>query len=118
VGNDAPGKAKAVIKGIGQYSGSITKTFTIFMKNPTGVTATAIDPNTIHVEFDAVPGATKYQILVGSKVKATITEGTSCDITGLKKNTTYTIKVKAVYVSGTYTQNTTSAAVKVKTPSA
>lgn len=59
IGNNAPGKASVVIKGIGKYAGTITKTFNIFMVKPM-VMAFATGKNSIYVEFAPIPGATEY----------------------------------------------------------
>lgn len=113
--NDGPGKGKVVITGWGAYSGTITKTFTIKPAEPTNVTATALSKSKIEVSFDAVPGATSYWVYVNGSRKAKITD-TTCEISGLSKNKTYRITVKAVAtVDGTnYTSDHTEA-VKVTT---
>lgn len=113
--NDGPGKAKVVIYGIGIYTGTITKTFTIKPAEPANVTATALSKSKIEVSFDAVDGATSYWVYVNGYRKAKITD-TTCTISGLSKNRTYKITVKAVAtVDGTnYTSDYTEV-VKVKT---
>ena len=100
VANDAPGKMSVIIRGIGVYTGTITKTITVSPAKVTGVTATATGAKTIHVEFDEVAGATQYWVYVNGTKKATVTE-TSCDIAGLYKNKTYKVTVKAVTKVGT-----------------
>ena len=115
--NFGSGKAKVIIQGIGVYTGTITKTFTINPGKADNVTATAVSSTSIEVSFDAAPGATSYWVYVNGSRKAKITD-TTCVITGLKKNKTYKITVKAVAtVDGTnYTSDYTDA-VSCKTPS-
>lgn len=113
--NDAPGKAKVVITGWGAYSGTITKTFTIKPAEPTNVTGTALSKSKIEVSFDAVDGATSYWVYVNGYRKAKITD-TTCVISGLSKNRTYKITVKAVTtVDGTNYTSAATEAIKVKT---
>ncbi len=113
--NDAPGKATVVITGWGVYSGTITKTFTIKPAEPTNVTATALSKSKIEVSFDEVEGATSYWVYVNGYRKAKI-EDTTCVISGLSKNRTYKITVKAVTtVDGTNYTSAATEAIKVKT---
>ena len=108
--NVGPGKAKVIIRGIGGYTGTITKTFTIAPPKVENVTAVAASNTSIEVSFDAAPGATSYWVYVNGERKAKITD-TSCVISGLKKGKTYKITVKAVAtVDGTsYTSDYTDA---------
>ena len=82
--NVNPGTATVIITGVGVYTGTIHKTFTIYepLKTPgvvTGLTLTA-KGNQITAMWDAVEGATNYFV--------TNTETGSVDVTG----TSYTFK--------------------------
>ena len=92
--NTEIGTAKVVFTGIGKYSGSITKTFTILPGKVTGVTWEAPDPTSLRISFDPVPGAIHYLVYVNGRMKASVTEP-QCLLTGLKTGTTYKITVKA-----------------------
>ena len=115
--NVGPGKAKVIIQGIGSYAGTITKTVAINPPKVSNVTATAVSKTSIEVSFDAAPSATSYWVYVNGSRKAKITD-TTCVITGLKKNKTYKITVKAVATvdSTNYTSDYTDA-VSCRTPS-
>lgn len=113
--NAGPGKAKVIIQGIGGYTGTITKTFTINPPKVENVTAVAASNTSIKVSFDAAPGATSYWVYVNGEREAKITD-TTCVIKGLKKNKTYKITVKAVaIVDGENYTSAATDAVKVKT---
>ena len=92
--NVSIGKASVIFTGIGKYSGTITKTFTITPGKVTGVACKVSGPTSLLITFDAMPGAEFYKVYVGGKLKATVT-APQCSLTGLKAGTTYKITVKA-----------------------
>ena len=111
--NAGPGKAKVIIRGIGGYTGTITKTFTINPGQVTGVTATNMSKTTIQVSYDPVPGATQYWVYVGGERKVK-TVDTTCIVSGLKNGKAYKITVKAVAaVDGTNYSGALSETVKI-----
>lgn len=115
--NDAPGKATVRIHGAwgSDYTGTLTKTFTIKPAKVENVSAIALSKSSIQVDFDAVDGATSYWVYVNGYRKAKITD-TSCVIKNLSRNRTYSVTVKAVTtVSGTNYTGATSDTFKVKT---
>lgn len=94
--NTKVGTATVLITGIGKYSGTITKTFTIRPEKVTNVSVSATTKTSIKVQFDRVSSADKYYVYVDGKyVGCTVTKN-YYTIKNLKANTTYKITIKAV----------------------
>ena len=97
------------IKGKGNYTGTITKTFTIKPKTATLKTATSPKTKQLKATWAKDTTATGYQIQYstnskfksGNKTK-TITKNktTSATLTGLTKGKTYYVKVRAYKTVG------------------
>lgn len=102
--NKAVGTATITIKGKGNYSGTVTKTFKIIPKNVTVKSVTSPKTKQLKVTWTADKTITGYQIQYstsstfksGNKTK-TITKNTttSATLTGLTKGKTYYVRIRA-----------------------
>ncbi|MFT3950715.1 MAG: leucine-rich repeat domain-containing protein [Oscillospiraceae bacterium] len=102
--NKAVGKATVTIKGKGNYSGTITKTFKINPKKPTLSSVTA-GAKKATVKFTKVTGVTGYEIYratskTGTYTKVKTTTSTSYTNTGLTQGKTYYYKIRAYQTVG------------------
>ena len=95
------GKATITINGVGNYRGTINKTFYIVPKKVTGIAKTTQTSTSITLKWSKVTGASGYDIYKynGSKKKyelvATQRSGTTYKVSGLKTGTTYLFRIKA-----------------------
>lgn len=119
--NKKIGKATVTIKGKGNYTGTIKKTFKIVPGKSKIKKAVNVKGNKVKVQFSSVKGANSYKVsyrIKGAKKWKTVTtKKTTVVLSKLKKNKTYQIKVTASAKSGktTYTGSDSSIkSVKVK----
>lgn len=119
--NKKIGKATVTIKGKGNYTGTIKKSFKIVPGKSKIKKAVSVKGNKVKVQFSKVKGAKNYKVsyrIKGAKKwKAVTTKKTTVVLSKLKKNKTYQIKVTASAKSGktTYTGSASSIkSVKVK----
>ncbi|MDE6251248.1 MAG: hypothetical protein K2M78_01215 [Lachnospiraceae bacterium] len=119
--NKKIGKATVTIKGKGNYSGSVNKTFKIVPGKASIKKAVNVKGNKVKVTIKGVKGATSYKVsyrVKGAKKWSTVTsKKTTVVLSKLKKNKTYQIKVAATAKSGktTYTgAESSTKSVKVK----
>lgn len=96
--NKATGKATVKITGKGNYTGSITKTFYIVPKSPTGLKVTSGKKNAT-IKYNQSVGASGYQIAYSTSkttgFKYVSSTSLSKVIGNLSSNKTYYIKVRA-----------------------
>ena len=99
--NKAVGKATVTIKGKGNYTGTISKTFKINPKKTTLKTATSPKTKQLKVTYSKVSGVTGYQTVYSTSSKFTkattktaSSKSTSKTISGLTKGKTYYVKVR------------------------
>lgn len=91
VDNTAVGTAKAVVRGVGNYSGETFAEFKILFKTP--VLSTSTEYNKVNLTWTKVPGVDGYEILrsqskdTGYKVLTTITSAEICSY--IDKNVTF-----------------------------
>ena len=101
------GTATATITGIGNYNGTITKSFVITLIAPTNVKVSNVaSSGKPKVTWNAVEGADKYEVWratssTGTYTKMYTTANTSYTNTGAEVGKTYYYKVKAVYGEST-----------------
>lgn len=119
--NKKIGKATVTIKGKGNYTSSVKKTYKIVPGKASIKKATNVKGNKIKVTIGGVKGATSYKVSYrakgAKKWSTTTSKKTTVVLSKLKKNKTYQIKVTAVAKSGktTYTGADSSIkSVKVK----
>ena len=120
--NKAVGKATVTIKGKGNYTGSISKTFKINPKKTTLKTATSPKTKQLKVTYSKVSGVTGYQTVYSTSSKFTkattktaSSKSTSKTISGLTKGKTYYVKVRTYKtVKGTKYYSGYSAVKKIK----
>ncbi len=120
--NKAVGKATVTIKGKGNYTGTISKTFKINPKKTTLKTATSPKTKKLKVTYSKVSGVTGYQTVYSTSSKFTkattktaSSKSTSKTISGLTKGKTYYVKVRTYKtVNGTKYYSGYSAVKKVK----
>ena len=96
--NKKMGKASVVIKGMGNYTGSITKYFCIVPKKVTGLKVTKKAKSGGTISYKKQNGAKGYQIQVykgSKKVRTVNSTKTTVIIKGLKKNNAYKVRVRA-----------------------
>ena len=99
--NKAVGKATVTIKGKGNYTGTISKTFKINPKKTTLKTATSPKTKQLKVTYSKLSGVTGYQTVYSTSSKFTkattktaSSKSTSKTISGLTKGKTYYVKVR------------------------
>lgn len=113
------GAVNYVITASGATSGNATTTLTLSvlaqLAAPSGVTATAGDAS-VTVSWNAVSGATSYQVAVEPAAGACAITGTTANCTGLTNGTKYAFRVTAVNQAGASTLSTLSAQVTPKPP--
>lgn len=85
--NTYVGTASVTIRFLGNYSGTITKTFKVLPKNVTGIKLTKRTTSSISVSWSKVSGATGYKIYKYDTAKkkyvlSTTTSKTSCTVSG------------------------------------
>lgn len=95
------GKGKVVIKGIGNYAGTLTKYFNITIGKVKSLKTAARTKSSIKLSWGSVKGASYYQVYqYNSKTKKYVYVGKTTARTfvrkGLSKRTTYYYKVRAV----------------------
>ncbi|MBQ8134655.1 MAG: type I pullulanase [Clostridia bacterium] len=122
--NKKPGKATVKITGKGNYSGTITKTFTIKPKKATLKTATSPKTKKLKVTWTKDTTVTGYQIQYstsstfksGNKTKLiTKNSTTSATLSGLTKGKTYYVRIREYKtINGTKSFGAYSAKKKVK----
>lgn len=122
--NKAIGTAKVTIKGKGNYTGTITKTFKIVPKTPTLKTVTSPKTKQLKATWTKDKTVTGYQIQYSTSSKFTSgnktntiskNSTTSATITKLTKGKTYYVRVRAYKtVSGQKVYGAYSTAKKVK----
>ena len=120
--NKAVGTATVTIKGKGNYTGSISKTFKINPKKTTLKTATSPKTKQLKVTYSKVSGVTGYQTVYSTSSKFTkattktaSSKSTSKTISGLTKGKTYYVKVRTYKtVNGTKYYSGYSAVKKIK----
>ena len=100
------GKATLTVKGKGNYTGSVAKSFKINPAAPTSLKATATT-NSVTLTWKKGAGATAYQVFMvdpstGKAVKKATTTGTTATIKSLEPGTLYTFKVRAYAKNSTY----------------
>ena len=98
--NKNPGKATVEIKGIGNYTGSITKSFTIEIKKVTGLKTKTQTTTSITLSWTKVQAVSGYEIqrYDSSKKKwqsVATTSKTTYTVKKQKQGTTYKYRVKA-----------------------
>ncbi len=76
---------------------------------PTGLTATAVSSTQINLSWNAVPGATSYQVLRGGTLVGS-PSGTTFNNTGLTPLTTYSYTVRAVNAAGNSAESSAASA--------
>lgn len=96
VNNVEVGKATVIVKGIGKYTGTITKTFKIRPAKVTNVQVTNITESSMKVTFNRDDISDKYYIYVNGTYKGCTVTKDYYTIKGLKSSTSYKITVKAV----------------------
>ncbi|MDO4306692.1 MAG: hypothetical protein Q4C77_07645 [Eubacteriales bacterium] len=118
------GKAAITIKGIGNYTGTIKKYFTIKLGSPKVKSAVSSGYNAVKVTWNKVPGAKTYSLyykggsikkwkLVETGITGTSTRHVSGKKFPLTTGTTYTYTVKAVKGSAVSTYGSSTKSVKV-----
>lgn len=135
--NTEVGKATITVRGIGNYSGTLTKFFNIkSAETTTPVTPANDDDDEVDVDKPAITNINKpakkkikikvrksnvsgYQVVcsaTGCTTKTTTSSATTLTVTGLKSKTTYTVKVRAFVTtsSGKTYSSWTTKKVKVK----
>ena len=120
--NKAVGKATVTIKGKGNYTGSISKTFKINPKKTTLKSAASPKTKQLKVTYSKVSGVTGYQTVYSKSSKFTkattktaSSKNTSKTISGLTKGKTYYVKVRTYKtVNGTKYYSGYSAVKKIK----
>ncbi|MBR1752189.1 MAG: hypothetical protein IJ740_15210 [Ruminococcus sp.] len=124
--NTKVGKATVTIKGKGNYTGTVTKTFKINPKATSVSKLTSPKTKQLKVTYKKVSGVTGYQVTYSTSKKFTKATTKTATVKGaaklsktvksLKKGKTYYVKVRSYKtVSGTKYYSTYSAVKKVKT---
>ena len=99
--NKNVGTATVTIKGKGNYTGTITKTFKINPAKPTISKATSPKKGKVKVTYKKAAGAAGYQIVLAKNKKFTsgkkvvTAKGASKTVKGLTKGKTYFVKVRS-----------------------
>ena len=99
--NKNVGTATVTIKGKGNYTGTITKTFRINPAKPTISKATSPKKGKVKVTYKKAAGAAGYQIVLAKNKKFTsgkkvvTAKGASKTVKGLTKGKTYFVKVRS-----------------------
>ena len=121
--NKKVGTAKLTIKGMGGYTGSLTKTFTIIPARTKNVKVSNLSGKKAKVTWSKVTGAKGYVIYMSTKKNGTYTQvgkvasGSKLTYTKTKltKNKTYYYKVRAyASINGKIKYGSYSSAVSVK----
>lgn len=96
------GQGTIIIKGKGNFSGTVNQYFKILPKQTTGVKTTASTANSVTLKWNKQNYVTGYQIVkydpnkkVYVQVKRVSANTTSCTVTGLNASTAYHFKVRA-----------------------
>lgn len=93
--NTSIGTGVAVIKGIGNYSGSIKNTFHIVSAPITGLKATAVNTSTVKLSWTKKSNITGYQVYTKNSRKRIVqTKKNSLTVKNLKAGKSYTYKVR------------------------
>lgn len=112
------GTATITIKGKGSYSGTLKKTFKIYLSKPNIKSVKKSGSSDIKVTWAKTKGASGYEVykLTGKTwKKISDTKSTSFTDKGLKKNTTYQYKIRAYQtVKGKKVYSSFSAVKKIK----
>ena len=112
------GTATITIKGKGSYSGTLKKTFKIYLSKPNIKSVKKSGSSDIKVTWAKTKGASGYEVykLTGKTwKKVSDTKSTSFTDKGLKKNTTYQYKIRAYQtVKGKKVYSSFSAVKKIK----
>lgn len=112
------GTATITIKGKGSYSGTLKKTFKIYLPKPNIKSVKKSGSSDIKVTWAKTKGASGYEVykLTGKTwKKISDTKSTSFTDKGLKKNTTYQYKIRAYQtVKGKKVYSSFSAVKKIK----
>lgn len=100
--NKGVGTASLIIKGKGNYKGTITKTFKIVPKTVKGLKATSATSTSISLKWNKVSDVKGYYVYKynsanksWTRIKTVSGTKRSCKITGLKPGKTYKFAVKA-----------------------
>lgn len=110
------GTGTVTIKGIGKYTGTITKTFTIRPPKPTNLAVVNTTTTTVKVSFERNEVADKYYIYVDGKYVGCAATVDYYTIKNLKTGTAYDVTVKAVsVVNGKNIYSTSSSVLEVTT---
>jgi len=118
--NKNPGKAKVVIKGIGNYEGTVTKYFKIVPKAPTTLNVTLTGHDDIKVSWSKATGASGYYVYYrtesASKFSSKVVTGTSTTFSNMADSTKYIVKiVPYVLIDGAKVSSTVYSAKSIKT---
>lgn len=110
------GKATVVITGIGNYTGTMSKTFRIRPEAPTGVSVASATKTTVKVTFNRDDTADKYYIYLDGEYVGCALTVNYFTIKNLQADTSYAVTVKAVkVVDGTNYYSAASSAVTATT---
>ncbi len=96
--NKKMGKASVVMKGMGNYTGSVTKYFYVVPKKVTGLKVTQKTKSSGTITYKKQSGVKGYQIELykgSKKVRTVNSTKTTVKIKTLKKNTLYKVRVRA-----------------------
>ncbi|MCD7830537.1 MAG: S8 family serine peptidase, partial [Clostridiales bacterium] len=112
------GTATVTITGTGNYSGTVTKTFSISALSTPSLTGISNTASGVKVTWKAVTGAAKYRVFrktgSGSWTKIADTTSTSYTDTTVKSGTKYTYTVRCVNSAGTsYTSSYNSTGLSI-----
>ena len=120
--NSAVGTASVTVNGIGNYSGSVKKSFSIKLANVSGITSSSADETSVSLKWNKVTGATGYRVYIvdtktGKLTKKGDVKKTELTVKGLSTGTKYKFAIKAyrvqgnaTYLSPSYSYNTLSTA--------
>lgn len=108
--NDAVGTAYVTITGIGNYEGSLQRSFSIKLADVTGLKAKAATESSVTLTWKKTTGASGYKVYMlnsttGKYVLKTTVSSNTATISGLTAGTKYKFGVKACRTQGgkTYT---------------
>ena len=95
--NRNPGKAKVVVKGIGNYEGTVTKYFKVVPKAPATLKPSLTGHDDIKISWSKSVGASGYYVYYrtekASKFSSKVVTGTSTTLSNMADSTKYIIKI-------------------------
>ncbi len=118
--NIKPGKATVKITGKGNYSGTLSKTFTIQAKSPK--VSLKAGTKSVNIKWDKVAGATGYVVYMATSATGSYTKIYTADKstfsykkTGLTSKKTYYFKIVAITKSDSKTVYSEAAVISIQT---